>query len=71
MSSIERAAELIGGQTALAKLFDLKQGHVWGWVHKRKQAPAKYIRQISAATNGAVSVIDLLKDHEDSSETES
>jgi len=67
MSSIEKATELIGGQTAVAKLFHIKQGHVWAWVSKRKRAPAKYIRQISKATNGKVSVDDLLKDHEDSS----
>ncbi len=64
MSAISKATELIGGQSSLAKLFQVSHAQVWGWVRKRKQAPAKYIRQISKATNGEISVDDLLKDHE-------
>lgn len=66
MSSIEKAVELIGGQTKTAKALgdDLKQSHVWHWVHKFGQAPAKYISRISELTNGEVSVNDLLADHQ-------
>ncbi|WP_200767369.1 YdaS family helix-turn-helix protein [Vibrio nigripulchritudo] len=64
MSAIERSAELVGGQTALAIALGVKQSHVWNWINRRQQAPAKYIRSISLATSGAISVDDLLKDHE-------
>lgn len=65
MSSVEKAVELIGGQTKTAKALgdDLKQSHVWHWVHKYGQAPAKYITRISELTNGQVTVADLLADH--------
>lgn len=66
MSAIERAVEIIGGQTETAKDFGLKQGHVWHWVNTNKQAPAKYITRISELTNGEVSVNDLLADHQKS-----
>ena len=68
MSAIEKAVALIGGQTKTAKLVgdDLKQSHVWHWVHKFQQAPAKYIPRISELTNGEVSVNDLLTDHQKS-----
>ena len=64
MSAIEKAIEVIGSQTLLADLLGVKQSHVWNWLRKHKRAPAKYIRQISKATNGAVTESDLLKDHE-------
>jgi len=63
MSAIERAVEIIGGQTETAKGFGLKQGHVWHWVNTNKQAPAKYITRISELTNGQVTVDELLADH--------
>jgi DNA-binding transcriptional regulator YdaS (Cro superfamily) len=64
MSAIEKAVQLIGGQTETAKIFGLKQGHVWHWINTNKQAPAKYIPRISELTNGEVSVNDLLADHQ-------
>ncbi len=66
MSAIKNAVELIGGQTATAKALGdgLKQSHVWNWVHKFKQAPAKYINRISELTQGRITVDELLADHE-------
>jgi DNA-binding transcriptional regulator YdaS (Cro superfamily) len=64
MSAILKAVEVTGGQTALAKLLGVKQSHIWNWINRRQQAPAKYIRAISNATNGLVSVDELLLDHE-------
>ncbi|MBE4575509.1 transcriptional regulator [Vibrio navarrensis] len=63
MSAIELATELVGGQTSLAKLLGVKQSHVWNWINRKHQAPAKYICAISQATNGRVSVEELLADH--------
>ncbi len=67
MSAIEKASKEIGGQAEIARLFGIKGSHVWAWIHKRKQAPAKYIRAIAEASHGVVSVNDLLKDHESQS----
>ncbi|MBO1894200.1 helix-turn-helix domain-containing protein [Shewanella sp. BF02_Schw] len=64
MSAISKSAEVTGGQTALAKMLGVKQSHVWNWINRRQQAPAKYIRAISTATKGLVSVDELLNDHE-------
>ena len=64
MSAIERATELIGGQTSLAKLLGVSQSHVWNWINRKHQAPAKYISAISKATDGKVPIEELLADHE-------
>ena len=64
MSAIAKAVEIVGSQTALAKMLGVKQAHVWNWLHVHRRSPAKYIRRISQATNGLVTESDLLKDHE-------
>ncbi len=66
MSAIKRSTEVIGGQTALASAIGVTQSHVWNWINRKRRAPAKYIRQISLATNGQVTVKELLIDHEES-----
>lgn len=68
MSAIKDAIKELGGQAKVARLLGIKGSHVWAWINKRKQAPAKYIRAISEATNGVVSVNDLLKDHDNQPE---
>lgn len=64
MTAIKKAVDIVGSQTALAQIAGVKQAHVWNWLRLHKRAPAKYIRRISEATNGKVSVDELLKDHE-------
>ncbi|WP_405127968.1 YdaS family helix-turn-helix protein [Pseudoalteromonas sp. PB2-1] len=64
MSAIEKAVNLIGGQTKLASILGTKQTVVFHWVHRHGQAPAKYIPRISELTSGEVSVNDLLADHQ-------
>ena len=64
MSAINKSVKLIGGQAMLARLIGVKQSYIWNWVNRNQQAPAKYIRKISRATKGAVSIDELLKDHE-------
>jgi DNA-binding transcriptional regulator YdaS (Cro superfamily) len=64
MSAIEKVVEIIGSQTALAQITGVKQAHVWNWLRLHKRAPAKYIRRISKATEGKVSIEELLQDHE-------
>ncbi len=64
MSAISKSTKIIGGQTALAAMLGVKQSHVWNWINRKGQAPAKYIRSISLATQGEVSIEELLTDHE-------
>ncbi|RBO82594.1 YdaS family helix-turn-helix protein [Marinomonas aquiplantarum] len=64
MSAIQKAVNIIGTQTKVARLIGVKQAHVWNWLRLHKRAPAKYIRRISEATEGKVSVDELLQDHE-------
>lgn len=64
MSAIESAVKIIGGQTKTARQFNIRQPHVWKWIHVNKQAPAKYIKQIAALTNHEVTIEQLLTDHE-------
>jgi DNA-binding transcriptional regulator YdaS (Cro superfamily) len=64
MSAIESAVKIIGGQTKTAMQFNIRQTHVWKWIHVNKQAPAKYIQRIAALTHNEVTVEQLLADHE-------
>ncbi|MBW3528153.1 helix-turn-helix domain-containing protein [Shewanella sp. NKUCC05_KAH] len=64
MSHIEAAVKIIGGQTKTARQFNIRQTHVWKWIHVNKQAPAKYIKRIAALTNHEITVEQLLADHE-------
>lgn len=65
MNNITKAVNVIGGQTKTGALLGgLKQSYVWDWMNKNGQAPAKYIKKISALTNNEVTVEQLLADHE-------
>jgi len=59
---LERAIELVGGQSALATLCGVKQGHVWHWLRRAKRVPAERIFAIEKATNGAVTHQELRPD---------
>jgi len=52
MSAIERAIEVVGSQTGLAKILGVKQSHVWNWLHVHHRCPAKYIRLIGHERRG-------------------
>jgi DNA-binding transcriptional regulator YdaS (Cro superfamily) len=41
-SPLERAVELAGGQSAFARLHDVKQPTVWNWL-KNKRIPAEFV----------------------------
>lgn len=46
-----QAIEIVGGQSQLADLLDIKQGHVSMWVNRNKKAPpAQYVLKIEEAT---------------------
>lgn len=50
MNALQRAIEVAGGQTALAKKIKTSQGHVWAWLNRDKKVPAEYVLPIERAT---------------------
>lgn len=58
---VQRAVDIAGGQTQLARLIGVKQGHVWKWL-RMKRIPAERAIQIEVATNGAVTARELRPD---------
>ncbi len=54
MDAIKRACEIVGSQTALAKLLGVTPGYVNQWVSGHRQIPADYCPAIEAATNGVI-----------------
>lgn len=60
--ALNRAIKHLGGQSALARACDVKQGHVWHWLNKSRKVPADYVLTIEAATGGAVTRHELRPD---------
>jgi len=68
MTAISKAVNDLGGQTKVGRILGVQQTAVWNWVNRHRQAPAKYIRKISALTNNEITVEQLLADHENNHE---
>lgn len=51
---LERAIQVAGSQSALARAINVRQGHVWHWLNKSKRVPAEYVIPIERATGGNV-----------------
>lgn len=62
MDAIDKAAEIIGSQTALAALCGVSKGAVSQWKDKDRRVPAEYCPLIERATAGAVRCEDLRPD---------
>ena len=62
LDALVKAAELAGGQSALARGTGVKQGHVWWWINKSGQAPADKVLDIERAIDGAVTRHELRPD---------
>ena len=62
LGALEKAVELAGGQTALARAVDVKQGHIWWWLNRSGKAPAEKCIDIERATAGAVTRHELRPD---------
>lgn len=63
MTQIERAVEVCGGQSALARAIGgtIKQAHVWKWL-RAGRPPAERCRDIERATGGKVTKEQLRPD---------
>ena len=53
LEALQIAVDTAGSQSALARLLDKKQGHVWDWLNKNGQAPAEVCPTIEALTGVA------------------
>ena len=60
--SLERAIEIVGSQSALARICDVKQGHVWAWLNKTGRCPAKHVLAVEEATAGEITRHQLRPD---------
>lgn len=61
-SPLQRAVEIAGGQSALAKAIGVKQAHIWHWLNRAKQVPAQHAIAIEKATGGKVKRHELRPD---------
>lgn len=71
VKALQRAVELAGGQTELARRLTevlddprktVKQAHVWNWLNRDKQTPAEYARLIEGIVEGQVTRYALRPD---------
>ena len=60
MTPIEKAVNVVGGQTALAEICGVKQQQVWNWINRQGHPPGRYCYQIEEATG--VSALELRPD---------
>jgi DNA-binding transcriptional regulator YdaS (Cro superfamily) len=59
---VQKAIELCGSQTELARRCGVKQQHVWKWLHELRAVPAERAIAIEIATGGAVTCEQLRPD---------
>ncbi|MFT3720397.1 transcriptional regulator [Pseudorhodoferax sp.] len=62
MNPVEKAAEVLGSQTALAKLCGVTRGSVSQWKGEGRRVPAEHCPLIEKATGGVVRCEDLRPD---------
>ncbi|HEX2794685.1 MAG TPA: helix-turn-helix domain-containing protein [Croceicoccus sp.] len=48
--ALEKAVELAGGQSALARVCDVAQPSVWKWLQSSKRLPAEHVLAVEAET---------------------
>lgn len=61
-SALERAIDMVGGQSQLARLLGVKQANVWHWLKKADRVPGEFVLAIETATGGQVTRHDLRPD---------
>lgn len=62
IEALQKAVELAGGQSSLARALGVKQQHVWNWLHRDRKPAAEYVLAIESAVEGKVSRYDLRPD---------
>ena len=48
--ALKRAVEILGGQSAMARLLGLAQTSVWAWLRKGKLLPPEHVLAVEEAT---------------------
>ena len=62
-TSIQKAVDLVGGQTALAIICGVKQAHVWQWLNTTKDGvSAERVIDVAKATDWQVTPHELRPD---------
>lgn len=59
---LEKAIELAGGQSSLARLINVSQPRISNWLNRDKKVPAEYVYPIVNAVGGKVTAHDLRPD---------
>lgn len=63
MQALQRAIDIVGGQTSLAERVGTTQSQIWYWLQRSKKGvPAEFVIPIEQATAGEVSRHDLRPD---------
>lgn len=62
IEALQKAVELAGGQSSLAKAIGVKQQHVWNWLNRDGKPAAEHVLGIEKATEGRVTRYDLRPD---------
>lgn len=62
MTALERAIDIVGGQSELARRLGLKQANVWHWLNRSGRVPAEHVIAIEEATGAQVTRHDLRPD---------
>ena len=55
--ALQKAVEVLGTPTKLAKALGVKQQNVWWWINKAGVVPAEYVLAIEKATSGKGEII--------------
>lgn len=62
-TALEKAVEIVGGQTNLALHINVTQAHVWGWINRSSgKVPGEYCIDIARATAWKITPHELRPD---------
>jgi DNA-binding transcriptional regulator YdaS (Cro superfamily) len=61
-SPLEKALDIVGGQSALGRVLGTHQQNIWYWLHRTGRVPAEYVIPIEHATDGKVTRHELRPD---------
>ncbi len=62
IEALEKAIEIVGGQSALGRLIDRDQKAIWAWINTTQKVPAEDVLKIEAAVDGKVNRYELRPD---------
>lgn len=62
MQPLEKAIDLAGSQSELARLLSVNQANVWNWLNRDKNVPSEFVLPIAKALNFKVTPHELRPD---------